>query len=751
MLNRFTVFLLMGGAFLSYSQSSFASIVPQAGANPIPINQTSITDNVQVLLATLAERTSDIQVVNPTEGRKNFNIDNFLTAADYLAWTITVPTGANYQPTALMSANNGQHLSLSVNGSAATSFTADGQWDRLVGGTVFLPAGTNRLVLTRTGTLSGDVSVKSLELLESSAVSAYNSRVTADRASTAWLSKLPYGLMFQYGAWGFPNNVGSAKSLNQQAADFNVAAFVNMVKQSGASYVIWSISWWTYHMDAPLTSPNAIVTAAGGPTSPGLAATTDLIGNVASALHAQGIRFMLYYHTGDEDGDWWPYQDFPTSFSATGTGDRSTFFANWQRVLAEIGNRYGTNLDGFVFDDGCIYYPAAFEAFEASARSGNPNRLISWNGSVVGGLRYTDFQDLSFGEGSHGEATTGSAPVGGNGIFTSGPEVGLLQHSMFMMDGDWGVHTQGGNKISSGIESNESIGWVASASGRGVPLSFDLMMYEDGTVADSDLATLNDVRQSVFATTETIPTGTVLVNDNSSAITYIGSWSYSTNRGAGDFDNDVHYTATNGNSVSYTFTGTGVDVLGPKSSASGQFNVSVDGALIGTFSEFANTYTPQAVIYSARHLTPGTHTIQLVKESSTYFQIDAFRAVPNSVELNDTSTSIVYTGTWTYGNNRGAGDFDNDVHYTPNNGDSVSITFTGTGIDVIGPMSSADGSANVKLDGAQVSTITAVYSGTYTPQQHYWGIRNQTPGTHTLTLTKTGGNYLQIDAATIWP
>jgi hypothetical protein len=70
--------------------------------------------------------------------------------------------------------------------------------------------------------------------------------------------------------------------------------------------------------------------------------------------------------------------------------------------------------------------------------------------------------------------TTGSAPVGGNGIFTAGPEVGLLQHSMFIMDGDWGVHTQGGNKINTGIESNESIGWVASASSRGVPLSFDL-------------------------------------------------------------------------------------------------------------------------------------------------------------------------------------------------------------------------------------------------------------------------------------
>ena len=465
-------------------------------------------------------------------------------------------------------------------------------------------------------------------------------------------------------------------------------------------------------------------------------------------IHARIIRYK-----GDKDGAWWPYQDFPTSFSATGTGDRSTFFANWQTVLAEIGNRYGTNLDGFVFDDGCIYYSATPEARETSARSGNPSRLISWNGAVVGGLRYTDFQDLSFGEGSHGEATTGSTPAGGNGIFTSGPEVGLLQHSMFIMDGDWGVHTQGGNKISTGIE-RQRIDWSEAAcrpaAGCVLP-SFDMMMYEDGTVADSDLAILNDVRQSVFATTgESVPTGTALVNDGGSTITYVGLRS-PTNRGAGDFDNDVHYTATNGSSVSYTFSGTGVDVLGPKSNASGQFNVSVDGALIGTFSEFANTYTAQSVIYSARHLAPGTHTIQLVKESSTYFQVDAFRVIPNSVELNDTSTFIVYTGAWTYGNNRGAGDFDNDVHYTPNNGDSATIMFTGDGdrcdrSHVIGRRHSereVGRCAGRRRKGGVLGDLR--------PQQHYWGIRNQTPGAHTLTLTKTGGSACQLDAVTIWP
>lgn len=304
--------------------------------------------------------------------------------------------------------------------------------------------------------------------------------------------------MFQYGPWGFPNNAGPAKSLDRQAADFDVPGFVARVAETGAGYVIWSISWWGYHMDAPLKTPNSIVTADGGPANPGLAASTDLIGNIAAALHRRGIRFLLYYHAGTEDAAWWPYQHFPSGFSATGTGDRSTFLRNWETVVTEIGNRYGANLDAFLFDDGMIYYPAPFEKLERVARAGNPNRLVSWNAWVM--PRFTDFQDIYFGEGSHGEPMPGSAPPGGNGIFSSGPQQGLLQQGMFVMDGDWGVHTQGGGVIKTDptVTSAAAIRWAKSAASRNVPITFDLMMYEDGTMAESDLAIFKDVRQSVY-------------------------------------------------------------------------------------------------------------------------------------------------------------------------------------------------------------------------------------------------------------
>jgi hypothetical protein len=357
-----------------------------------------------------------------------------------------------------------------------------------------------------------------------------------------------------------------------------------------------------------------------------------------------------------------------------------------------------------------------------------------------------------FGEGSAGQSQTGSAAPGGNGVFTSGPYQGLLQHGMFTMDGDWGVHTQN-TKIAtnSGMTSSGAIGWATSAVSRSVPISFDLMMYEDGTVAASDLAILNDVRQAVRGTAPSVPTGTTTVNDTDSGIAYTGSWTYASGRNAGDYDNDVHWTATNGNSFSYTFAGTGIDVIGPKSDVSALFSVTIDGAVIGQFSQYAATYTPQTVLYGARNLAPASHTITVSKVSGSYLQLDALRIIPNPTMRNDTDASISYAGTWTHGANRNAGDYDNDVHWTATNGDSATITFTGTGIDYIGPMETADGTANVILDGVQVGTIQASYSGSYTPQQFLYQVRGLAGGSHTLELAKTGGSYLQIDAFQIWP
>jgi hypothetical protein len=211
---------------------------------------------------------------------------------------------------------------------------------------------------------------------------------------------------------------------------------------------------------------------------------------------------MLYYHTG-QDGQWgydstpwWQDQDFPASqFTPTGTGDRSVFLTNWENVVTEMGNRYGTLLDGWFFDDGMIYYPAPYEALGAAAKSGNPNRLISFNPWVAS--RETDFQDVWFGEGSKGQAQYGSAASGSNGVFTSGPLQGLLQHGMFPMEQDWGVYAAN-QPITTQITGGQAITWTQSAMSRNVPVTFNLMMWQGGICSGSSLSILSQLRNAVY-------------------------------------------------------------------------------------------------------------------------------------------------------------------------------------------------------------------------------------------------------------
>src|SRR5689334_10085794 len=62
-------------------------------------------------------------------------------------------------------------------------------------------------------------------------------------------------------------------------------------------------------------------------------------------------------------------------------------------------------------------------------------------------------------------------------------------------------------------------------------------------------------------------------------------------------------------------------------------------------------------------------------------------AEATAVYINDTDSSIVYSGAWGYSSGRGAGDYQNDVHYTSSNGDSAELSFIGTGIEVVSPAS----------------------------------------------------------------
>jgi hypothetical protein len=123
------------------------------------------------------------------------------------------------------------------------------------------------------------------------------------------------------------------------------------------------------------------------------------------------------------------------------------------------------------------------------------------------------------------------------------------------------------------------------------------------------------------------------------------------------------------------------------------------------------------------------------------------------ITLNDTDPSLQYSGSaWGYypGRPTSFQDLQNDVHATLNNGDSVSYTFTGTGIAYVSEKSDGYGLVDVYLDGQLQQTVDANAVGVHNlGNQVLFSETGLSAGQHTLKLVKKSGVYMLIDALVV--
>ena len=117
---------------------------------------------------------------------------------------------------------------------------------------------------------------------------------------------------------------------------------------------------------------------------------------------------------------------------------------------------------------------------------------------------------------------------------------------------------------------------------------------------------------------------TNIFNDNADSVVYTGSWSAAGNRVYGDYNSDVHHTQTDGDSVSFTFEGVGVEYITELNSDEGLVDVYLDGEFRETVDCHAASRSAQQTAFRAEGLEPGRHTLRLVKKSGEYMLVDAF-------------------------------------------------------------------------------------------------------------------------------
>ncbi|HEY9241461.1 MAG TPA: beta-galactosidase [Streptosporangiaceae bacterium] len=138
------------------------------------------------------------------------------------------------------------------------------------------------------------------------------------------------------------------------------------------------------------------------------------------------------------------------------------------------------------------------------------------------------------------------------------------------------------------------------------------------------------------------------------------------------------------------------------------------------------------------------------KTVSTHLALNADQAA--GYTHDDADSALTYTGSWTHANasnaNYTAGDYDSTESWSTQAGATMSVTFTGTAVQWIGPKNNNGGIAGVAIDGTQVATVDTYATGKEF-QQVLFSKTGLAAGSHTLTITVTGNKNPASSADTV--
>lgn len=188
---------------------------------------------------------------------------------------------------------------------------------------------------------------------------------------------------------------GSAAQLSK-VNDFDVEALAQQLDGMGAKYFVFTLGQNSGWFNAPNTTYDRITGYRPGERC----AQRDLPLDLYRALHAKGIRLMLYLPCQTPNRDPRAQAAFGL---ASGPKDQPldlAFAKQWAAVIHEWSARYGDKVSGWWFDGGYqhIHFSEELARLYADAvKSGNPRALVTFNPGVKL-IRYTQAEDYTAGE-----------------------------------------------------------------------------------------------------------------------------------------------------------------------------------------------------------------------------------------------------------------------------------------------------------------------------------------------------------------
>ena len=354
-------------------------------------------------------------------------------------------------------------------------------------GTLSLAAGVNEVTVRVAELKAGEaLDLRSLELTPTAAkqrIAAEEERAKNRRASTDWFVKSGYGLMFHWTDTSQPKD-GPKKPYAEGVRDFDVAAFAEMVEETGAGYVLFTLNHAHPHCPAPIKSWEEL--------HPGWTTQRDLVAEMADALGKRDIKFMLYiasHLVGKSD------KERERNFLASHVHGKEQFdvYSPHEKVLTEIGTRYGNKLAGFWFDGWDLIparYPSVpFEKLFEAGKTGNPDRILGLNFWIF--PRVTPWQEYWAGEigGLH-------LPATGRTIEYSAGR-GLQFHTLLMLENIW-AHSKPNTPMElPQFSAEDLINYVKECMEKQGVVTINMGIYQEGTVGKESLKVMQALRRAI--------------------------------------------------------------------------------------------------------------------------------------------------------------------------------------------------------------------------------------------------------------
>jgi hypothetical protein len=309
---------------------------------------------------------------------------------------------------------------------------------------------------------------------------------TYQPADSAWFSRCRFGIAVHWTAQSQPVS-GSAEPFPEAVTHFDVDRFTRLVAAAGADYLLFTVAHALQFIPAPCAMVDGIL--------PGRTTRRDLLGDLADACRARGLKLLLYYNhscNGGEDPAWEQAVGYHDA-------DKAAFAERLCGIVAELSARYGPSVAAWWFDSPYSLDPSGpnnsvstdlrgfrfpWEQFTTAAKAGHPGRLVTYNPGVqphAWHFLYTRHQDYLA-----GEANTLINPPAKQ----FAPN-GLQNHRWVCLDNPQWVHARAGMPLVPPRYGREELrDYLRAARAATTPVTFNVDVDQGGQVLDATVKLL---------------------------------------------------------------------------------------------------------------------------------------------------------------------------------------------------------------------------------------------------------------------